>query len=248
MENLAKLLTAVATVLSAIAWPSAFVGFAYLFRNELRPLFGKLVSMLDRVKKASLPGVAFELDRVADTEASVGIEKHGEITPRQVEAAARIQAQDIDTNELLRELDTLCIEFDSIRRTLPPSVTRTRAMGRVLIKMRSLAPSLVESIDLYKGSGSWGSRLAAIAMMQMVPRVADLSWLEERFSADPPYLFYHAALAIQNVANFASTSEEKAKVREVARRSLATVRAFDGTPDENTIKVLEALLSSLPAR
>lgn len=118
-------------------------------------------------------------------------------------------------------------------------------MTRVLVKMRSLAPSLVEFLGTYKGSGSPGSRLAAIAMMQMVPRVADLDWLRERFSSEQPFLFYHAALALQNVANIFNTPEEKGRLREVAQQALDTVKSFAGVPDRSTIEVLEMLIASL---
>src|SRR5262249_33735685 len=144
-----------------------------------------------------------ELDRVANAEPQNASEKSGNITPLQIEAAARIavQAQDINTDALLRELDRLCLEYDAIRRTQPSGSNRTRAMTRVIVQMRTLAPSLENFIDAYKGSGSPGSRLAAVAMMQMVPRAADINWLKERFSSEQPFVFYHAALALQNAAN-----------------------------------------------
>jgi hypothetical protein len=118
-------------------------------------------------------------------------------------------------------------------------------MTRVIVKMRSLAPSLVDYIDAYKGSGSAGSRLAAIAMMQMAPRVADLDWLGDRFSSEQPFVFYHAALALQSVANISDTLEKK-RLREVAQQSLSKIKSFAGKPDAGTIEVLETLLSSLP--
>jgi hypothetical protein len=112
--------------------------------------------------------------------------------------------------------------------------------------MRSLAPSLVNYLDAYKGSGSAGSRLAAIAMMQMVPQSADLDWLKDRFSTEHPFVFYHAALALQNVANISDTPEKKKHLREVVQQALAKIKAFAGTPDQATVEVLEMLLSSLP--
>src|SRR5262249_55639869 len=152
---------------------------------------------------------ALELERVADAEIQTQTDESGKITPRQFEAAARIaaQSQEVSTEALLRELDKLCLEYDSLRRTMPSGSDRTRAMTRVIVKMRSLAPTLVDFLDVYKGSGSAGSRLAAIAMMQMVPRVADLDWLKERFSSEHPFVFYHAALALQNIANISHTPQ-----------------------------------------
>jgi hypothetical protein len=119
-------------------------------------------------------------------------------------------------------------------------------MTRVVVKMRSLAPTLVDYLDVYKGSGSPGSRLAAIAMMQIVPRVADINWLRDRFSLEQPFVFYHAALALQNVANITGSTKDKELLREVAQGALAKIMSFDGVPDQETIEVLESLMSSLP--
>jgi hypothetical protein len=202
--------------------------------------------MLDRVRKATIPGVAVELDRIADAEANNDKDKGGRITPRQIEAAARIevQARGVGSEELLRELDRLCLEYDSLRRALPPGADRTEAMTRVVVKMRSLAPSVLDSIDLYKGSGWQGSRLAAITMMQMVPRVADLAWLGERFSIElQAFLLYHAALALQSVANISDTEEKRARLQHVAEEALAKVKS-SGIPDQGTVQVLETLLST----
>jgi hypothetical protein len=245
MEEYAKLLTAVAALVGAVAWPSAILASIFVFRAELKSILSKLPVLLERVKKASLPGIALELDRVADAEEETN--KKGAITPLQVEAASRIEIQtrELGPQALLSELDKLCLEYDSLRRTLPPGRDRTRAMTRVVVKMRSLAPSLVDSLDTYKGSGSPGSRLAAIAMMQMVPRVADINWLRDRFSSEQPFVFYHAALALQNVANVFYTPEKKALLRDVVEQALAAVKRFAGVPDRGTIEVLEMLLSSL---
>jgi hypothetical protein len=247
MEEYAKLLTGVAALIGAIAWPLAALVMVSFFRVELRSILAKIPLLLDRVKKASLPGVALELERVANAETEIGSNPSGQITPRQVEAATRIavQKQELGSETLLRELDRLCLEYDSLRRTLPSGPDRTRAMTRVIVKMRSLAPSLVDFLDTYKGSGSPGSRLAAVAMMQMVPRVADLEWLRDRFSIELPFVFYHAALALQNVANVYTAPEMRKRLLEITQQALAIVKSFPGVPDPGTIEVLRNLVSSL---
>jgi hypothetical protein len=249
VEEYAKLLTGIAALVGATAWPIAVIAIMYIFKGELRSVLRMIPTMLDRVKKASLAGVALELDRVANAEVETGPDKGGKITPQQIESARRIaiETRDVSPQTLLGELDRLCLEYDSLRRTLPSGENRTRAMTRVIVKMRALAPSLVDFLDVYKGSGSPGSRLAAIAMMQMVPRVADLVWLRERFSTEQPFVFYHAALALQNVANIFDTKEKREHLRDLARHALTTVKNFSGgNPDQGTIEVLEALISSLP--
>jgi hypothetical protein len=220
------------------------LALALLFRGALQTAFSRIPFLLDRVTKASVAGVKVELERVADAE---GDDKGGKVTPKQKESAARIavEKQDVGSQPLLGELDRLCLEYDALRRTLPPGDIRTRAMTRIVVQMRSLAPSLIEFLDAYRSSGSAGSRLAAIAMMQMVPTSADVEWLEGRFSSDQPFLFYHAALALQNVADSRDTIEGKLEIREVARRALRQVKSFTGVPDRSTIEVLDTLIASL---
>lgn len=243
MDDWAKLLTAVAAVLGAVAWPLVLFVVALLLKDALRAAINRIPSMLDRVTKASIAGVKVELDRVADAERE---EKGGKVTSNQKEAAARIavEKRDLGPHPLLRELDRLCLEFDALRRNLPSGDVRTRAMTRIVVQMRSLAPSLIEFLDTYKGSGSAGSRLAAIAMMQMVPTSADVEWLESRFSSDPPFIFYHAALALQNAIDSLDANKGKLpEIRKAARRALEKVKSFDGVPDRSTIEVLETLIA-----
>ena len=237
MEAFAKLLTAAAALVGAVAWPVTVLALLFIFRSELKPALNRVPALLDRVRKASLVGINLELDKVA-AEAERGDNESGKITPRQVEAATRIEVQshEVGSQTLLDELDRLCLQYDSLRRSLPSGNERTRAMTGVLVRMRSLAPSLVNFIDAYKGSGSAGSRLAAIAMMQMVPRVADLDWLKDRFSSEHPFVFYHAALALQNVANICDTPEKKNRLRGVVQQALSTVKSFSGIPDPGTIE------------
>ncbi len=87
MDDWAKLLTAVAAVLGAVAWPLALFLTALLFRDVLRSTINRIPSMLDRVKTASIAGVKVELERVADAEKE---DKAGRVTPDQKDVAARI--------------------------------------------------------------------------------------------------------------------------------------------------------------
>lgn len=243
MDGWAKLLTAVAAVLGAVAWPSALLVITVLFRGALQTAISRIPSMLDRVTKASVAGIKLELERVADAESE---DKGGKVTPNQKDSAARIavEKRDLGSPALLAELDRLCLEFDALRRTLPSGDIRTRAMTRIVVQMRSLAPSLTEFIDAYKGSSAAGSRLAAIAMMQMVPTSADVQWLEDRFSSDPPFLFYHAALALQSVMDNSNPNKAKLlEIHESARRALKKVESFEGVPDPSTIEVLKTLIA-----
>ena len=64
MEEFAKLLTGVAALVGAIAWPVTVFLIVYIFRTELRSALNKVPNLLERLKKATLPGLSLELDRV----------------------------------------------------------------------------------------------------------------------------------------------------------------------------------------
>jgi hypothetical protein len=52
MDEYARLLTSVAALFGALAWPASFVTVVFLFRGELKSALNKVPIMLDRVKKA----------------------------------------------------------------------------------------------------------------------------------------------------------------------------------------------------
>ena len=93
MDEYAKLLTSVAALFGALAWPGAFLVAVFFYKGELKSALNKIPVILDRVKKASLAGIALELDRVADAEAKEDTDKTGKITAQQVEAAAALFAE-----------------------------------------------------------------------------------------------------------------------------------------------------------
>lgn len=79
-------------------------------------------------------------------------------------------------------------------------------------------------------------------MMQMEPDKADLRWLVDRFSMENPFIFYHAALALQNAAD-GQPDEKFFLVKEAAEKALSRVKSFNGEPDRSTIEVLEAVVA-----
>lgn len=247
MENLAKLVTAVAQLVTASAWPVVVILIVLIFRDELKPTVGKFQNIVERFHKFKFPWLEVELDRVADSEVGKTGNDAGQITSGQLKAAAKLEVktQEISSEALLREMKKLSSDYDSIRQTMPSGSNRTREMTRVLVKMRSLAPSIDASFTSFKNSDSAGERLAAIAAMQMTPESADLHWLEERFTVEQPFLFYQAALALQVVADRIDNPVRRQLLVELAQRSLVKVKSFSGIADRNTIEVLETLIANL---
>jgi hypothetical protein len=95
--------------------------------------------------------------------------------------------------------------------------------------------------DEYAQSDRPGDRLAAVVIVQMSPDPKYLDWLADRFRTDRPFIFYHAALALQNMADQCWT-QACDRIKVVAQQALDQVRSFSGVPDRKTVDILEGIL------
>jgi hypothetical protein len=233
VSDFSKLISAIA----ALLWPLIFGAVLFYLRKEAREVLSKVPKLFDRIKSAKFAGTELILENLAD---KPDLEK-GAVTIDQISVASQIEmdSKNIGLDHLLKELDRLCLEYDQVRRIMPSSPNRTREMTKILVKMRGLSSALSPYVEVYKSSGSPGSRLAAIAIMQMQPELVDIEWIVERFRKEYPFAFYHAALALANLANIPQ-SKDLAVV--TARRALEILEAFDGTPDQDTVEVLKTII------
>lgn len=241
MAEIAKLVTAIAALVGALAWPIAVFGIVFILRKELKAIAAKVPTALDRMQSIKIGVVEAQLKGLAD-QAAKNEEGKAPVTPEQIRVAANLQARsaEIGKDQLLSQLDRLSIEYDTVRRTMRGGSERTQEMTKILVQMRGLAPAVSDMMEAYKTSGAAGSRLAAIAMMQMEPEKADIPWLRDRFKSERPFIFYHAALALQNVVD-SSTGNRREEAVRAAEEGLAALHSFSETPDANTVHVLEAL-------
>lgn len=243
MDQAAALITSIAALIGAVAWPIAFLAVFLLFRSPIRTAFEKLPSVIDRMRTVKIGLLEAELNEEAAAMVEETAENLGGISAQQIRSAARIEirAKSLDDQALRDQLQQLCIEYDTIRKVMPAGAERTHAMTQVLIKMRTLGPAVDKFLAELKSSASPGNRLAAIAIMQIEPDKADISWLLERFKGEQPFIFFHAAVALQSVAR--SGSEDGAtKAIQAARTALDIVQAFKGMPDRGTVNILEAII------
>ena len=65
MEALAKLITAIAALLGAIAWPLVFLTLVVLYRKQLAAAIERLPGLFDRLRKMKVAGLEAELDALA---------------------------------------------------------------------------------------------------------------------------------------------------------------------------------------
>lgn len=244
MAGWAALITAMAALVSALVWPVVLLLLVFLLRDHLGVAAKDLPSVLRRMRKVKLGAFEAELDAKAETLVDEAIARPGELSSRQINATAGIAvtAQGLSDEALRRQLERLCIEFETIRKTMPSGYDRSRAMMSVLVRLRSLAPAIAKFVDELKRSGREGERLAAIAIMQVNPSLADIDWLVERFRRDPPFLFFQAAAVLRSLLR--SDRETADRAVAAAKAALAIVTAFEGEPDSNTVELLEAVATA----
>jgi hypothetical protein len=60
MESFSKLVTAIAALAGAVAWPVLFGGIVFAFRKEVRSALAKVPTLFERIRKASLAGINLE--------------------------------------------------------------------------------------------------------------------------------------------------------------------------------------------
>lgn len=249
MEAPAELITSIAALVAAAAWPTVAAVFLVANRRRIGRAMDRFPDLVSRVKSFKLPGFEAELDRAAqmierrpDSVENIGIDE--------IRTAAHIEARagDVDRGILFGQVQALSHEYEITRRVMRAGRERTRTMTRIFLKMRMLGPSVVFMLDDLKGSERAGDRLFAIAIMQVDDTSADIPWLEERFKLERPFAFFHAANALRILADLPEQRVAH-EAREAARRALDVVRSFSaGTPDRETIRLLEDAAAEAPER
>lgn len=247
MKDVAALVTAIAALIAAIAWPAALVVVFLLFRTQLVAAFEKLPTVMGRMQKIKLGLFETDLEKEASGLVDQAVAEPGKISQMQIRSAARIQvaAKSLDKHELWNQLQQLSIEYEETRKLLPSGLERSRAMTEILVRMRTLAPSVAPFLDELKQSDIGGDRLAAVTIMQVTPGRADLDWLAKRFLLDAPFVFFQAALALRNAAQMGDKAR-KQRIKALAEQALQAVQGYDGVPDKNTVLVLEQIIEEMP--
>ncbi|NIJ18615.1 hypothetical protein FHS95_000284 [Sphingomonas naasensis] len=243
MTGWAALITAIAALIAAIVWPVSLILVFLMFRTQILLAAENVPALVKRMRKVKLGVFEAELEKETEGLVDAALADPGKLTPQQIRSATRVQvaAKALDDSALRAQLHQLSLEFDIVRRTLPPGRERERAMTEVLVKMRTIGPALAHLIGELKASESPGERLAAIAMMQLDPGLLDLDWLLGRFGSDPPFLFFQSAFVLRNAMRLLGP-EDDARIRRCAEQALAKVRAYDGEPDANTVRLLEEII------
>ena len=90
----------------------------------------------------------------------------------------------------------LAREYEAVRAAMESGRTRTQRMEAITNRMKSLSSVAYPLVGELATSASPGDRLAAIAMLEMIPSQEYIEWLASRFGAERPFIEYHSAVAL----------------------------------------------------
>ncbi len=259
--SLASLLSSIAAILNAIAWPGVTAWFLCSHRKQIGFLLRVLGRKLYSAKKVKVGQVEFEAfaDELKESvseasELAGGEEIQKEVPEKQLRAAKSLQEK-VRTAHLpesrvreavKKQIYDLARDYENVRAELPSGSIRTRKMDQIAAGMRTLALAGLPLRTLLTRSESVGRRLAAICMLQIEPRQSYFRWLIERYKVEnQPFIFYQSAIAILEYVRkgiYANRDE----VRSAILDSIHVISSFrGGNPDQNTLEVLNEALSLL---
>lgn len=246
----------IVALLPAFAWP-VLVGLAlWWFRFPVRNILEAIAHWIPNAKGFEFGPVKFigaALEQVAE-EVKADPKARDKVTPEERQmakfvAAAASNAPDewvaarVNMDKLAREYDALRAQMSAAGGPQRPSSPQEIVqMNKIVAQMRALGVACKTFWDEYAASDKAGDRLAAVVVAQMAPDPRYLEWLSERFRVDKPFIFYHAALAIQDIADQCWT-EAHEKIVWAAKHGLEAVQSYKGgPPDQKTMDLLNSIL------
>jgi hypothetical protein len=259
-------LNGIAAILSAIAWPTLVAVVLYWFRRPIGSLVTTAVGIAASSSKVKIWQIEFDRDlqQQLDETSHEALSRLPSVTEQQigtpishseVQAATRVRSlvdeappgsvrSDIQESIRQRMLG-FAKEYESTRAAMHSGPERTRAMNAIAAKMRTLALAADPFLDeLARDNDSPGRRLAAICILQLVPHADWVPWLADRMSAEQPFVFFHASVALLSaVRKYGAQQHDLLKA--AINRALAQVQSFGDNCDKNTVRSLALALSEL---
>jgi hypothetical protein len=252
-NGLSETIKSITDLISASAWPLIVLLLAVWYRTQIGGALTALASRLKEAEGLEFGPLKIALSRSATlaTQTPVGAEPEDQqkAIQQQTKVARDLRDKVIQDPgvlpEIRKKMDELARQYELLRaardqqgrKASDPEVV---AMNKVVFQMRALAISCLPYWDEYAQSDRPGDRLVAVVILQMSPDPKYLDWLEERFRVDRPFIFYHAALALQNMVDQCWT-EAHEQITSSAQRALTQVQSHS-EPDRNAVSVLESIL------
>ncbi len=214
-------------------WPIVVVLALVMFRKTLL----EWESVEVGGAKVTRRKIARKLE-AAGKEAPAGGEMAKEPTKaeqRRAAAVARLAA-DVEPTALYRQAMALAWEYERTRASLPSGSDRTQKMEVIVAKMRAIGRAIFPLRYEFMASAMPGTRLLAIASMQVSPDYENLDWLADRLKPEKPFVSYHAAVALVVAARASAAAQNKNALVAISTK-LATLKPTL-TPDADRDQML----------
>jgi hypothetical protein len=267
--NAPALLTGIAAVLSAVAWPVLIGAVLIWFRRPVRQFVTAAVLISETASKVRIWQIEFDRDvkqELAHSESTALAHLTHYTIPEEflsspipkgeIQAATRVrtllaEAPDDSVRSgvmasIRQRLYDFAQEYETTRANMPSGTERTRAMNGVAAKMRTLALAADPFLHELHDSDSPGRRLAAVCILQLAPNLDYIDWLAQRMGTEQPFIFFHASVALLSaVRKYGQT--QATKLKGAIEKSLQTIESYGDARDANTIRTLTLALSELEA-
>jgi cellulose biosynthesis protein BcsQ len=180
----------------------------------------------------------FEIQKLAKAIAAAIMQK--DVAP---ELNAGLKEENIlsENEELLNQLAK---EYEDIREQMPAGDGRTRAMEKIVTKMKSAMDNSIGMLSGLTNSKSPGKRLIAIAYLQKFPNADYFNWLAGRAGdAEKPFIGYQATVALY-FASRALGPESKKYLVEMLELAGSNIEKSK-YKDPNQVSVIKAAFTEL---
>jgi len=254
LSEVTEIVKAVSGLVAALAWPAIALYIFIRYHKQLGDGLSAIAGRLPQAEGLELGPLKIALTKSADLATTIPVspdaQDQREAIKQQAKVGKDLRAEVVQDPSILPEIrkkmDELARQYELLRsardaQSRLASDAEIVQMNKVVSQMRALALSCVPYWNDYSQSTRAGDRLAAVVIVQMSPDPKYLDWLRERFNVDRPFVFYHAALALQNMAD-QCWIEARDKIKAVSKEAMDQLRTFTGAPDKKTIDVLESIL------
>lgn len=253
------MLSSIAAILQAVAWPLVAAFFLLVFRLRIATLLDILGQKLATASKfkawqLELESTSEQIKQVVKeaSDSAAPTQSMGPIPRSQIQAAeevqARIRSSPLPDSRALpavrEELNSLIQRYDQIRHDLPSGPARTRMMLSVIAGMRALALAAQPLLPQLTISPTSGGRLAAVCTLQISPDIVYFDWLVERLLKETEaFLLGQTSVAVLELVKH-KTYSDKAHIELEINKAIQHISSYKGgTPDQSSLEILRNALS-----
>ena len=221
------------------------LGFLYAYistRTIITTLLGETTTALRKLGILAEASKA-AVDALEGADGDEPVKSDDGVAQAERDAALKFKEENSGATEreLRNQMDQLATDFDRARDSKASS-SRIKLMEQIAAQMRALALSLEPFYPEYKKSESRGGRLAAVSILEIRPRASEADWLACLLKSESPFLGYHAAVALAELAKATDCSAQSQMIQ-------ALTKAIGSSPaDSRRFQLLNTALKNYQVR